>query len=289
MNINRAPIHDHSQAYPLYDASPARLHTHQPAQPTEKPAPSREPAPAPEQQSLNPFTYMVGKFKELLGHFKQLLGAAPDAPPPVSETAPVQPPKPAEPKPTLGRIGFFAPAPVFAQAHNIDTHAATIKAAMMKFGAHPADVFKSVKRHGDNFTVTMRDGYAVTLTRAELDLVAQRSKFGGDDRRAIDSANFILAAYIKRKQAGSATAPAYKSFTQALDASLRGEFEKRMLEGLGLVAHMRQALPRHMQEEGAIGVISTGYQRSAVVLNGALEIHGLPAGAPSRSYGYVLV
>ncbi|MFC6335368.1 hypothetical protein GIR22_10630 [Pseudomonas sp. CCM 7891] len=251
---------------------------------------------------FNMLTDAIAKLMQLLGDEATPGVIKPDTPSVAVQEKTILPvtPKPREAlvdfssrqngeKPSNIWSGLYEQKQVFAQDYNVSTHVATIKVAMMRFGQSPMDVFRSVTPSGDGYDVTMRDDFKVHLSRGELKQVASSSNFSGDDQGMLKDANFILAAFIKRKKEGNVGNPPYASFDVALQESLKGEFHKRMLEGLGLVGHMRQALTGHLLEKGAIGLIDLSYRRSVAVIEGAMDQHGRKGEAPTRSHGYVLV
>lgn len=304
MNIDRVPPRNYFRDEP----NPANVQSFHPKVPADQPKPLATVSKSPAQSfgvMASSFEQIFGMLRELLGQLKKMLEGDNDSHTNTKQIVNVEVPAkfevPAkvevpikvhvrtEPKTDKKLTGFYASAGTFGQEQNVETHAATIRAAMTKFGNSAHSVFQSFECQSGNYSVVMRDGYKVNFSCHEYDEVVRRAKFEGDDPRAIQTANLIMAAFIKRKQQGDVNYPGYESFSAALDASLKGEFEKRMLEGMGLTAYMRQALPEDLQDENAIGVISTGYQRSAAVIGGAMERHGKTVGKPTRSHGYVLV
>lgn len=187
--------------------------------------------------------------------------------------------------------GLYEPPREFGQTHNVSVHVAAVKAAMLRFGQSPMDVFREVTPSGDGYDVVMRDDYTVHISRDQLKRVASSANFSGDDPGMLKDAHFITAAFIARKKDGSLGNPPFTSFDAALQASLRGEFPKRMLQGLGLVGHMQMTLPDQALEKDAIGVFEQSIQRGAVLADGALDRHGRKgeAVAPGRFRGYVLI
>ena len=77
---------------------------------------------------------------------------------------------------------------------------ASIKAAMVRFGATPAQVFSDVKKSADGgASITMRDGFKVTLTAHEIKEAAAHSGFTGKEP-ILSQANMMFAAEAKRDQ-----------------------------------------------------------------------------------------
>ncbi|WP_339532360.1 hypothetical protein [Pseudomonas mucidolens] len=186
--------------------------------------------------------------------------------------------------------GLYESPREFGQTYNVSVHVAAVKAAMLRFGQSPMDVFREVTPSGDGYDVVMRDDYKVHISRDQLKQVASSANFSGDDAGMLKDAHFITAAFIARKKDGSLGNPPFASFDAALQASLRGEFPKRMLQGLGLVGHMQMTLPNQVLEKDAIGVFEQGIQRGAVLAEGAVDRHGRKseAVAPGGFRGYVL-
>lgn len=75
-----------------------------------------------------------------------------------------------------------------------------IKAAMMKFGANPKDIYKSVEKTDSGFKVVQEDGTKVELSNAELEEAKSAANFNGDDKELIKNATFMFAVSAKRAQ-----------------------------------------------------------------------------------------
>jgi hypothetical protein len=98
-----------------------------------------------------------------------------------------------------------------------------IKATMVKYGEDPADVFQDVKMDGQGWKITMRDGYNLTLSFAEVKLATEKSDFREIKSKSMwKSANFIYAAMAKRASKEGNDGKNWMSYNQALD-SLNGE------------------------------------------------------------------
>ncbi|WP_423749086.1 hypothetical protein [Pseudomonas sp. VD9] len=120
----------------------------------------------------------------------------------------------------------------FGENFDCSSHAAVIKLMMMTFGQHPAGMFNEVKRSGDGYEVTMKDEFKVRLSRQEMEQAAQASRFAGEDDGAVRDANFVFAAFVKRKQ----VTQGYSTFGAALSKTVEGETLKRCLQGMGCTA-----------------------------------------------------
>lgn len=185
--------------------------------------------------------------------------------------------------------GLYAPERVFNQAYNNSTHVSVIKAAMMKFGQSPADIFKKITPVANGYVIAMKDSFELTISHEELKQAAEASNFVGNDPQMIKDANFIFGAFVKRKQLESSDHIMKRSFDAALATSVRGEHLKRALLGLGLVAHVRVVDAAAMEGKGVVGVLHSHYQHSVTVIDGAMDEHGVRGDVPYRGFGYVLV
>lgn len=185
--------------------------------------------------------------------------------------------------------GLYTPERRFNQSYNNSTHVSTIKAAMMKFGQSPADVFKHITPVASGYVIVMRDGFELTVSHEELKQATEASNFVGNDPQMIKDANFIFGAFVKRKQLESSDHIMRRSFDAALATSVRGEHLKKLLLGLGLVGHMRVVDAAAMEGKGVVGVLHSHYQQSVAVLDGAMDEHGARGDVPYRGFGYALV
>lgn len=130
-----------------------------------------------------------------------------------------------------------------------------IKAAMMKFGQKPTDIFKEVKAAGDGFDVQMRDGYRLHLSQAEVKQAAEQARFEGDNPAMLTDANFLFAVSAKRAQNENNDGYARQSFTAALQSLNDGEDGGEGLMRLGLSGHMRKTTASELAS-GQLGVVS---------------------------------
>lgn len=171
----------------------------------------------------------------------------------------------------------------FGENFDCSTHAAVIKMMMMTFGVNPEDMFKDVKHSVDGYTITMKDDFKVQLTHEELQAATGSSKFAGSDSDVIKSANFMFAAFVKRKQLTNGNG----SFNEALLKTLQGETTKRCLEGMGMYGHSQFVPVSHMQSQGSVGVVGSHNFGSDLVLGG-IRYDGSKARSLDRTYGYML-
>ncbi|WP_010175756.1 hypothetical protein [Pseudomonas sp. PAMC 25886] len=158
---------------------------------------------------------------------------------------------------------FTATERVFGEFFDVSSHAAVIKMMMLKFGRRPLDVFDQVKPTADGYKVTMKDGFHVGVTHEELKLAAQASRFTGKDAGAVKDANFILAAFVKRKQLQSGT-----SFNTALKKTVQGETPHNLLKGMGMIGFMQYVSSDFLQGNKAVGVMATHNFGASLVLGG---------------------
>ncbi|WP_177445801.1 hypothetical protein [Pseudomonas sp. ICMP 460] len=167
------------------------------------------------------------------------------------------------------------------------TTVSAIKAAMMKFGQKPTDVFKDVKEAGDGYDVQMRDGFQLHLSKGELQVAAQQARFLGDDPAMMTDANFLYAASAKRAQMENNDGTASASFLQATVTLNDGEYGRESLERLGLKNHYRTSSSSELAN-GALGVVDFGGHSMAVV-GGRLELWGSRGGRPQEGNAYALI
>ncbi|MEX5541424.1 hypothetical protein [Pseudomonas poae] len=144
-----------------------------------------------------------------------------------------------------------------------------IKAAMMRFGQKPADIFREVSLEGDGYKVVMRDGRWFHLSKAELAHAARRSDFKGTDPAMLADAHFLYAASAKRAQLENNDGYAWSSFDDALTSLNDGEGAAEGLERLGLRYHIQLTSVHHLAR-GQLGVVTHG-----VLINGKVEGHSL--------------
>lgn len=162
-----------------------------------------------------------------------------------------------------------------------------IKAAMMKFGQKPTDVFKDVKESGNGYDVEMRDGFKLHLSRDELKQAAQQARFEGTDPAMMTDANFMFAASAKRAQMEGNEGGgwgndhnAQRSFGDALQSLNDGEHGSEGLDRLGLKGLYR----RSSSDELASGVLGVANYsgHSMAVIGGRVELWGTRGNRPSR-------
>lgn len=171
----------------------------------------------------------------------------------------------------------------FGETFDASTHAAVIKMMMVTLGKLPTDVFSEVIPSGDGHTIVMKDQYRVHVSQAELMRVSQASRFAGQDPEAVKHANFMLAAFVKRKeQAGN-----YPTFEAALAKSLEGETSKRCLEGMGVFGLSRTVDARDMVGRDAVWVRQTHDFGAALVVDGFAHTNGKQVRADAGR-GYML-
>jgi hypothetical protein len=182
---------------------------------------------------------------------------------------------------------FTATERRFGEHFDVSTHAAVIKMMMLKFGQSPADVFEEVKPSAEGYDITMRDGYTVSVTHDELKRATQASRFAGNDPSAIQDANFIFAAFVKRKQMEALDAGANSGFNDALTKTLSGETVHRALKGLGMIGFMQYVSSDFLQGKDTVGVMDTHYRGASLVLGGVKHNYQKPEGL-DRAMGYRL-
>lgn len=183
--------------------------------------------------------------------------------------------------------GFNAAERGFGEVVDGSSHACVIKMMMMRFGPDATDMFEKVTPAGDGYDITMKDGFELHFSRQELQQATTASRFAGNNPDAVKQANFMLAAYTKRKQMTRGDQDPGASFEKVLSNTLKGDTEYRVLKGLGMTGFLRIVPPAKMQEQGAVGVVSTFGYSSALVLDGLQHSNG---DKPSivKSYGYML-
>lgn len=162
-----------------------------------------------------------------------------------------------------------------------------IKAAMMRYGKEPTDVFKEVKGAGDGYDVTMRDGYKVHFSKEEFKEAAKEARFEGDDPSMITSANFIFAASAKRAQMENNDGKAARSFKDAIKTLNDGEYSREGLDRIGLKGLYRQATDADLRNS-KVGTVEYG-GHSMAVINGRIELWGQRGGVPASGIATVLI
>lgn len=158
---------------------------------------------------------------------------------------------------------FTATKRSFGESFDNSTHAAVIKMMMMTFGQSPLDMFEEVKASGDGYDITMKDDFKVHVSQEELRQTAQASRFTGKDSSTITDANFVLAAFAKRKQHTAN----HGSFETTLLKTLEGETTQNCLRGMGMVGFAQFVPSSYMAASGALGVVETHNFGSAFVMD----------------------
>lgn len=147
-----------------------------------------------------------------------------------------------------------------------------IKAAMMRFGQKPQDIFRTVTERPEGFEVTMRDGVPLTLTHEELAKARRVSQLTGADPVLLEDANFLYAVSAKRAQSENNDFRARQSFEVAMQTLNDGDFPGNALRRLGLFAYIRESSAEELAK-GAIGTLA-GNGHSVAVIDGALDLFG---------------
>lgn len=163
---------------------------------------------------------------------------------------------------------------------------AAIKAAMMRFGQKPTDIFNHVKAAGDGYNVEMRDGFRLHLSHNELAQAAYRADFRGHDSAMLADAHFLYAASAKRAQLENNDGYASAEFGQAMFSLNDGEDGYEGMQRLGLNAYIRVTTVQNLAS-GQIGAVTHGVQigdqvfgHSLAVINGREDVWGKQGGYP---------
>lgn len=164
---------------------------------------------------------------------------------------------------------------------------ASIKAAMMRFGQKPTDIFKQVIAAGDGYDIQMRDNGWYHLSKGELAEATLRSQFSGDNPSMVANANFLYAVSAKRAQVENNDGYASEGFGRALHSINDGEDDRgNGLRRLGLGAHIRETTVANLTN-GQLGVVTHGVPingqmvgHSLAVINGREEVWGTQGGHP---------
>jgi len=157
-----------------------------------------------------------------------------------------------------------------------------IKAAMMRFGQKPKDIFRTVTERPEGFEVTMRDGFPLTLTHEELAKARRVSQLTGADPVLLEDANFLYAVSAKRAQSENNDFRARQSFEVAMQTLNDGDFPGNALRRLGLFAYIRESNAEELAK-GAIGTLA-GNGHSVAVIDGALDLFGKKESLLSSSW-----
>lgn len=158
---------------------------------------------------------------------------------------------------------------------------AGIKAAMLRFGQNPTEVFTSVREDKGGYEVVMKDGYKVSLTREEVDKARQWADFNGADVGMVKDATFMYAAVAKREQHnrsiesrnGGITRYSDDPFEAAMDSLNNYFWGNKALVNLGLSSYMREMPYSQAESEGVVGVVSVNYQ-SLLMTGGNVDLSG---------------
>jgi len=167
-----------------------------------------------------------------------------------------------------------------------------IKAAMMKFGQSPTDIFKSVQATGDGYHVVMRDGFKLDLKKHELATAIRDSKFVPmRDPGMLKDAHFLFAVSAKRAQMENNDGRAARSFDAAVRSLNDGEDERGAGEGflrLGLRNHMKRVSVSAFRDKSMIGMVNRD-AHSVAVVDGCEELYGRKGGPPRSGDAIALV
>lgn len=167
-----------------------------------------------------------------------------------------------------------------------------IKAAMMKFGQSPTDIYKSVEKVMDGYKVIMRDGFELKLTKSELDRAIRGSNFVGmTDPEMLKDAHFLFACSAKRAQIENNDGWANRSFDAAIRSLNDGEDERGPGEGfkrLGLKDHMKRVSVSAFADSSLIGMVNRR-GHSVAVVDGKEEIYGRKGSRPTDGQAIALV
>lgn len=171
----------------------------------------------------------------------------------------------------------------FGENFDCSTHAAVIKLMMMTFGQHPAGMFNALAPSGNGYDITMKDDFKVHLSRQEVDQATKAARFKGEDHAALKDANFVFAAFVKRKQ----QAEGYPTFEAALAKTLEGETIQRCLQGMGVFGLAQFVPSSDMEAKGTMGLMGTHSRGAALVMDGVAH-HPREQRKVDPGYGYVL-
>lgn len=147
-----------------------------------------------------------------------------------------------------------------------------IKAAMMRFGQSPADIYRQITAMPSGYEVVMRDGYTVTLTHEQLSKAKAASGLRGSDQALLGDANFLFAVSARRAQLENNDYRGGQSFEVAMETLNDGEFPGQALRRLGLFAYVRESNVDELAK-GAIGTLAST-EHSVAVIDGALDYFG---------------
>lgn len=163
----------------------------------------------------------------------------------------------------------------------------SIKAAMMRYGQKPTDVFKAVNETSTGYDVTMRDGFKLSLSKDELRQAATHARFKGDDPAMMTDANFLYAASAKRAQMENNDGTAGRSFMAAMNSLNDGEHSREGLDRLGLKGLYRPATDADLRNSKVGTVEYNGH--SMAVIDGRIELWGQRGGVPQSGIATILI
>lgn len=168
-----------------------------------------------------------------------------------------------------------------------EEHVAAIKVAMDTFGQSPAGIFKEVVPHGDDYDVTMRDGFKLHITREELQLAAKAAKFSGVDEGMVKDAQFLFAVMSKRQylelERDSATDPfmnlygtdsayhAHRTYPGVLSGAGGGIDGDTALSCLGLKEHLLIIDASALGTQVGVPLDKGGRNKNGVIIEGVME------------------
>ncbi|KQM55402.1 hypothetical protein ASE80_19255 [Pseudomonas sp. Leaf15] len=147
-----------------------------------------------------------------------------------------------------------------------------IKAAMVKFGHHPADIFDTFKSTREGIEVTMKDGVKTAITHAELEMARASAGFAGRGK-VLQHAIVLYALSAKRAQNEDNDYSAHQGYEAALRTLNDGESPGEALGRLGLINHMRKGDVQALKN-GAIGTLATAHH-SVAVIDGFIDLWGV--------------
>lgn len=163
----------------------------------------------------------------------------------------------------------------------------SIKAAMMRYGQKPTDVFKTVNETSAGYDVTMRDGFKLSLSKDELRQAATHAHFKGDDPAMMTDANVLYAASAKRAQMENNDGTAGHSFMAAMNSLNDGEHSREGLDRLGLKGLYRPATDADLRSSKVGTVEYNGH--SMAVIDGRIELWGKRGSVPQSGIATVLI
>ncbi|OAJ45716.1 hypothetical protein [Pseudomonas marginalis] len=160
---------------------------------------------------------------------------------------------------------------------------AGIKAAMMKFGQNPKGVFTRITENDGLYKVVMRDGFTVSLTRAEIDKARRWAGFSGEDMGMIKDATFMYAVAAKREEhdraahmkAGGGGIIQFSDdpFEAAMDSLNHYFWANKALNHLGLSQYVSKMPYAEAEAKGLCGVLTVGYE-GMLMAKGYVDMYG---------------